>query len=304
MNLKSLREFRTKQKPQYISSYVETDNPNNWKFVTTEQLITATKKLIPQLPTNISGIAGVPRSGMIPAACLATWLHLPLYEVTRTGIRSITNGSRAQEIKTDDSYPIVIIDDTVHSGESLQKIKNRTTNAFYTAVFVTPDKQGTVDFFSELLPSPHLLEWNLFNSGIISQWALDFDGVICEDCPCDGKDTERTNEIYRKWILSAKPKWLTRLVTVPLVITARLESYREDTVKWCSQWGIKIDRLEMHPAQTFKERNESNIAEWKASVLQKTNYLGYVDSHSDQAEQIYKIWDKPTVSLQNAKVYQ
>jgi len=305
MRLKSIRQLRKKQTRQpEFPEYIETNDTDKLRYITTEYLITATKKLIPQLPAELSGIAGIPRSGMPPAALLAMWLHLPLYEVTKTGIRSIEKGSRGTEIKSHKDGLLLIVDDTVHSGESLQKIKNRTTNCLYAVVFTTPNKRSIVDFFSELLPTPHLLEWNLFNSGILPEWAVDFDGVICEDCPTDGNDTPQTDETYRQWILAAKPKWTPRLVPIPLVITARLEKYRDETILWCHKWGINIDHLVMHPATTFRERNESNIPEWKASVLKKTNYVGYIDSHTYPAIKIHELWGKPTISLQNSEVYQ
>jgi hypothetical protein len=36
-----------------------------WRWITTGELVEATRKLVPQLPPQLAGIVGVPRSGMI-----------------------------------------------------------------------------------------------------------------------------------------------------------------------------------------------------------------------------------------------
>ena len=68
--------------------------PDDLEWISTSQLIEDGLKLIKYVQPDTTGIIGVPRSGMIPATAVATHCHLPLYELTGSGPRQMTAGSR------------------------------------------------------------------------------------------------------------------------------------------------------------------------------------------------------------------
>src|SRR4051812_30935758 len=59
---------------------VPRSTPPEW--ISTARLARDATLLAGLLPLDVAGIVGVPRSGLIPAAIVATYLHLPLYELT------------------------------------------------------------------------------------------------------------------------------------------------------------------------------------------------------------------------------
>ena len=70
--------------------------------------------------------------------------------------------------------------------------------AIYAFVCVRPAQTQVVDTFGEIPPSSHLLERNFVNSGMLTGhvqnphiaggFALDLDGVICENNPIGDDD--------------------------------------------------------------------------------------------------------------------
>lgn len=292
-------------------------HPAKWTYKTTSDLIEATKKIVPQLPHDIMAVAGVPRSGMIPASVLSAWLHIPLFEINpTTGLVQLGHGSRGKHFKVRNNGRVLVVDDTIYRGGAMAHARNRTANvpSIYAATYVRPGQQHRVDVFGEILPSPHLLEWNLLNNGVLTGnaqnkalqggWAIDFDGVLCHDCPRDGNDTVEGDERYRQWILSAKPKFLSRMIYIPMIVTARPERFRSDTMTWLSQWGVNTKRLVMNQLPSFRERNSSDIPGWKASVLESSDTCGYIESHDLPAQAIHRLWGKPVISLESGTVYQ
>ena len=63
------------------------------KFITISDLIEDCKKyLIPTLGgLNLRGIAGIPRSGLLPASICALWLNIPLYTFDEHGNFSLSS---------------------------------------------------------------------------------------------------------------------------------------------------------------------------------------------------------------------
>jgi hypothetical protein len=56
---------------------------------------------------------------------------------------------------------------------------------------------------------------------IAGGFALDLDGVICENNPVGDDDPG-----YEAWLQNARPLWLPRFVPAPLIITYRCEKHR------------------------------------------------------------------------------
>jgi tetratricopeptide (TPR) repeat protein len=288
------------------SSLPKDVSQHSFEWVSLAKLAAATRELAAQLPSSIAGIVGIPRSGMIPASILSTLLQAPLFELAQDGsIRPLHHGCRGYVLgwAGSASGPLVVVDDTVYGGNSMMQARDATATIrdrlVYAAVFVRPDRTDLVDFYGRLLPSPHLLEWNFFNSGVLTGnsidpvlWggaALDFDGILCHDPTVPDADEEPDVEPYVRWLRSAAPRWLPRRVPAKCIITARLERWRSDTEQWLNRHGVAWERLVMHPAKRASQRNAQDVAAWKANALASSGCRWYVESDYHQAERIFHL---------------
>jgi adenine/guanine phosphoribosyltransferase-like PRPP-binding protein len=227
--------------------------------------------LVGKIPPDTTAIAGVARSGLSVATMVSMYLHLPMLtirqtmnDVVPTGNGWRLGGSKHIDPKAD---KIVIIDDTVMTGNSLKAIKPLVDQEFSgtvltAAVYVNPLAAVKPDIWTRDLQWPHLLEWNVFNSVLSPSMALDFDGILCHN-PHPYQDDD--GEQYINFINNAIPLYTPRRVPIPLIVTARIEKYREQTEAWLRKHNISWHRLVMHPASTLAERNRDDIAAYKAN---------------------------------------
>jgi hypothetical protein len=283
-----------------------------WRYITTADLLTATQKIVPQLPAALSGVVGIPRSGMLPASALAAWLHLPLYSLTASGIWPVGSGSRGQRLRVNRNEPVLVVDDTVYQGRAMRAARAAVPagTAIYAAVYVRPGYQDAVDIAAELLPSPHLLEWNLFNSSLLKGLtanpalhggiAFDLDGVICANNPMPDEAPG-----YLPWLQSAPPLWLPRSYAVPLIITYRCECHRAVTEDWLQRWKVHWDRLVMAPFADWRQRDrELRSADHKARHFAPSDCALLIESHDDLAQAIHLKTGKPVLAINTKHIYQ
>jgi adenine/guanine phosphoribosyltransferase-like PRPP-binding protein len=242
-------------------------------FVTSAQFQRDILSLVAQIPPDITAIAGVARSGLSAATMLSMYLHLPMITIRQTmnDIVPTGNGWRLGGTKhVDPKGKILVVDDTVMTGNSLKAIapliERELGNAIYAAVYVNPLASRKPDIWAVDLQWPHLLEWNLFNSVLSPSLAVDFDGILCHDCP-SGSDDD--GQRYLDFIRNAKPFYVPRRVPIPLIVTARIERYRAETEAWLHRYGIRWHRLVMHPAKTLAERQRDDIPAYKARHFQE-----------------------------------
>lgn len=244
-------------------------------FVTLNDLASDSLKLANMLPHDIDAIVGVARSGMTPANMIATMLHLPVLAVRQTkgDIIQVGNGWRmggSSHIGVENARRVAVIDDTSMTGNSFRAIDSILRKSFKNyvtgAIYVNPLSTKKPDLFVHELEWPHILEWNVFNSVLSPNCATDFDGVICHDC-AHWQDDDGDN--YKAFIANAIPKYVSRKVPIPLIVTARIERYRNETVQWLNKHGIKFHNLVMHPAKTLRERQRDDIAAFKARHFER-----------------------------------
>jgi orotate phosphoribosyltransferase len=281
-------------------------------YVTSQQMIADTVNLLlPQLPPNLSVVAGVPRSGMAAAGILATHLQLPLATVRGGKLYDVGEGSRGRNGWAGDrNGKALIVDDSVYGGGNMRRIRQQFgAEALLAAIYVRPEVTGTVDFYGRSLPSPHLFQWNMLNGAPLvgrtinpilhGGMALDFDGVICVDPDVSDRDEDR----YLEWLHNAVPLNLPRRHPVPLIVTFRLEKFREATLAWLARWQIRVDRLVMHPATSHAER-VFNVAEHKGRTFRDSPCRLFVESSTQQARIIHRESGKPVLDLSSGIILQ
>jgi hypothetical protein len=252
-------------------------------------------RLIAYVEPDTTGIIGVPRSGMIPAAAIATHCHLPLYELTSTGPRQLSAGGRGRWTVIPPSPKFLLVDDSSHSGAAMQNARRILSgrNVTYAAVYALT--RQSVDVCARVLDSPHVFDWNIFNNGqVIGQaidprlrgdgFAFDFDGILCAEPPW--RHTDEKEADVKRWMESVRPsRWIPRLHPLRMVVSFRLERHRPIIEAWLKRWGVQVKELVLHPATSFAERDKAfDVIAHKAERFRLSGCAVFVESCPQQAE--------------------
>lgn len=266
----------------------------NGKFITVSDLIEDCKKyLLPKLgELNLQGIAGIPRSGLLPASICALWLNIPLYTFDEYGNFSLSSaispfGGKRMEDHKEVEGKILVLDDTVYGGVAMQRAKELigSDSVIYGSLYVHPASLHVVDVFGKELEPPHLLEWNFFNSSYIEDCLLDFDGILSPNVPYEACIDE---EKYVEYITNVKPFYhrTPRTYTCKGIVTARLEKYRSITEAWLETHGIKYGFLKMFPTEKAEIRDSNHIIEaanFKSKMFTESGASFFVESEPAEA---------------------
>lgn len=311
----SMAKHRTKSIGSIGSCFRFGDQPA--RFVKSSQLQEDILLLLSKIPSDVTAIAGVARSGLSVATMISMYLHLPMITIRQTmhDIVDTGNGWRLGGSKHIDPKrgKILVVDDTVMTGNSIRAIRPLVESAIgpgaiYAAVYVNPLAKLKPDIWAVDLPWPHILEWNVFNSILSPSVAVDFDGILCHDCPAGSDDD---GEKYLDFISHAKPLYVPRRCPIPLIVTARIEKYRSETEDWLKRHGIRFNRLVMHPAATLKERRKDNIPhykglhfkQWAARHRASPGPVIFMESDDRQAREIAKYSGLMVICPHTAGVY-
>lgn len=280
-------------------------HPSAVRWITRQQLLRDTQVLASRLPWPISGVAGVPRSGMIVAADLATRLGVPLYEARKTGeLFPIDSGMRLRlGASRPPAGPLVVVEDSVNTGRSLQSVRDAAglAEVVTAAIYVNPLAKFRPDLVAVDLPMPHYFEWHFFGSSLVRLAGFDFDGIFCEDF--DGPASDESDR-YLDFLRDAKPLWPARPHQVGLICTARLEKYRPQTEAWLRRQGITWTRLVMGPWATAAERSRNwNPGEFKGRALLQSRCHVFFESDPTQARAIAVVSRKPVICPPTGEVF-
>lgn len=280
--------------------------PEPTRWIRNTDRARATIKLAGMLPSTITAVAGVSRSGISSALQICELLHLHPFSISmQCELTPLTHGYRFNANRRDDG-DLLIVDDTVASGRSmkhLQKSIGRIARPkiWHAVTYASPQASGLVDFYAERLNLPHYLEWNFFNSTHSPATALDFDGVLCRECQADEDDD---GPKYLRFLETAEPLYLPRRCPVPLIVTARLEKYRPQTEAWLAKWGVVCRKLVMGPWSTLAERRAHySAAEHKGQAYKKSQCLIFVESCPRQAKQIAQESGKRVICPATAEIF-
>lgn len=276
-----------------------------FEWVTTARLVADAVTLAGLLPVDCPAVAGIPRSGMLPAAVVATHLHLPLYELTESGqLNRLGHGSRGRALGFPGggrAGPVAVVDDTVYGGGAMRSARGHAgrlgLRAVFAAVYARPEAAGVVDVYARPLPSPHLLEWNVTNNGPFAGLAanpvyragvaLDLDGVIIHDAVSGGP--------------VGTPYLVPRTHACRLIATGRPGRYRAETESLLRRLGTRWERLEMLPDGT--PVTDQAIAHHKARHYAASGCGFFVESDPVQAELIFRMSGRPTICPRTGQVW-
>lgn len=283
------------------------------EFITTAKLAEESLKLVRYVRPNTVAIIACPRSGLIPAAIVATACHLPLAELMPNGqVRQIGAGGRGWNWTKADSPHFLLVDDSLHSGGRIAVARKQLEgfNVSFAVVYaMDPTK---VDHCARVLDKVHLFQWNWANNGIVCSrtydqrikggFGFDMDGLICEDPSFVHNDFNLIQ--VEDWLRNVQPKNLPRYAELEFICSYRLEKHRGLTEEWLAKWGIKYKRLILCPATSFEQRGlRYHPARLKAEALRNSTCKIFFESNRQQAKDICDWSKKATIVPDTGEVF-
>jgi len=259
--------------------------------------------LIPKISQmKISGIVGVPRSGMLVSSICATSLNLPLYTLSQGKIvlcNSISEfgGSRMSD-HVPNSGKLLVLDDTAFGGFTLEKIKTSLGNDYYYGVLYARSQIiEKVDIFGKELEKPHLLEWHFFNSPHTENTLFDLDGVFSPNVPMS---CCADNDKYEEYLSNVEPFYhrLPKTHKLKAIVTGRLDKFRKITEEWLEKYNIEYEDLIMFPTEKEKQRDANHVQEvgiYKADVYKKSNAQFFMESEKSEGAIIKELSNKRVI---------
>lgn len=273
------------------------------RYITICELSDMIRGIMPQLPHDFDVIVGVPRSGMIPASILAQYLNADLTDLDSfIQGRIFSRGISRSLIKPacNRTNRICIVDDSVHSGKSLDLVKQSLEpfkdrfSFFYFSPIVTEKGSSCVDLYCTKTEDDRIFEWNLMHNRILANSCVDIDGVLCVDPPVDDD-----GEIYRAYLRNAIPLFIPT-AKIGALVSCRLSKYRNETMEWLEKFNISYDHLEMLDFSTREERIKwGRHGYYKGKFYKNSSYTLFIESSASQAYEIADISHKPVICIEN-----
>lgn len=274
----------------------------NYKSIS--DLNNAILKNINKFPHDVSLIVGVPRSGMLPANLLALYLNKPYTDIDSfIEGRVYGCGERGNFIQESNVNKVLIVDDSICSGNALKKVTEKVKNStisseisiLYAAIFATSESKDKIDIYCEIIDGSRIFQWNLFHhKGFIPKSCFDIDGVLCLDPPVDDD-----GPIYTNYLLNAPSLYIPSL-EIDTLVTCRLEKYRNVTETWLKNNGVRYKKLVMLDLPDKDSRIKwGKHALHKAEVYKRSNNVLFIESSKAQAEEIFRITGKPVFCIEN-----
>lgn len=282
------------------------------RFIKTDELIQWSREWSARL-SSYDLIIGIPRSGLIPAIVIAGELGIPfstpgLYnlgmvyhaddKILDMVIHAIWQGIEESKIEwlvfgnaTEDKdfagMHILLIDDTINTGESLGKASSQLSSELMVdvgAVVASKEYIENGQLYYKTLTRDRIFEWNL--SGLdMKKVASDMDGVLCENAPLNG---------YESWIVDPEPNFLPKSL-IGWIITARQEKDRKITEAWLDRNGVTYGVLLM-------DMDLDRRIEFIRSMRPRPDLI--LESDSGHAKRIWNCTGIPTLCFDTMEIAQ
>ena len=230
-------------------------------------------------------VVGIPRSGMIPAAMIATHLGLPLADVAGFS-RGIVNGRSGRPMQGGNR--VLLVDDSCNKGRAMASAAAQLRGAKITRLAIFGPYQvepaSVCDLSFEIVHGPRVFAWNMMKHIRLPRWGFDFDGVLCRDiAKAENDDGDR----YRRFLAEVEPLFVPQR-EIGHIITGRAEKYRGETEDWLRRHGIKFGALHMTPFASKAERmcamrHIGGRGAWKAAKARELGIEMFVESCPKQA---------------------
>jgi uncharacterized HAD superfamily protein/hypoxanthine phosphoribosyltransferase len=264
-----------------------------------------------RLPDDIDIVVGIPRSGMLAASMIALMLNLPLTDIDgfaqgRTLGAGRTRRRAALDVTIDQAGTILVVDDSILSGESMNEARRKLEGLYpsktfiFLAIYATHYHADKADMHFGMVDSPRLFEWNMMHHEMLERSMLDIDGVLCLD-PSDEENDDSAN--YMGFLANARRLHIPTK-KVGALVTSRLEKYRPQTEAWLKGAGVIYDKLIMLDLPNAQMRRKlGNHGIFKGEQYKNSPAQLFIESEAGQARTIMEMSGKPVVCLDGLSPY-
>lgn len=229
-----------------------------------------------KIPQDVDLIVGIPRSGVLAANLAGLVLNVPVIDLdgflqNTELVLPYRNATRPAMIYPRDAKHVLLLDDTIHAGKSMDHARELLMEAQIDqkittcAVFANPKPKSItrIDIFFDALPSPAVLEWNVMHRDKLEQFCVDIDGVLCRN-PTRQEDDDGPE--YQHFLEHVTPLTIPTY-RVGYLVTSRLEKYRKETEAWLQRHNVTYNELIMLDLPDKASRVKMNgSARFKAGV--------------------------------------
>lgn len=262
---------------------------------------------VSRLPRGVDLVVGVPRSGLLAANLMSLALNVPLADLD--GFiegRVLSTGSTRRrplfDLSPDDFRQVLIVDDSVASGNSMREARRKLAALHdperftFCAVYGPEEDTDVADLILERVPRPRIFQWNMMHHSVLERCCFDIDGVLCLDPTADENDD---GPGYAAFLEKTRP-FLVPGRPIGHLVTSRLERYRPATEAWLAAQGIEYGKLWMLDVPTAAERRRLNAhGAFKADVYRGLpDATLFVESEERQAIEIARLSGKPVLSIE------
>lgn len=274
-------------------------------YVSFSQLSTAIRSQLYLIPGDVDLIVGIPRSGMVPAYQIALLLNRLVCDIDSFIADGAISHGHTRKLGIEltslrQAQHILLVDDSIASGSSMQKALARIQESGYTgrvstcAAIVAPSQKSSVNVSFITLPLPRLFEWNAFHHACVENACFDLDGVLCVDPTAhDNDDGPR----YEKFLANAQPLFRPTL-RIGHIVSARLEKYRALTEGWLAAHNISYGQLHLVDLPSREERIRLGAhCSHKIRVYRDTGASMFYESDAGQAHEIATGSGKPVLCI-------
>jgi uncharacterized HAD superfamily protein/hypoxanthine phosphoribosyltransferase len=271
----------------------------NIEFITFQQLTDWTIEWTKRLPQNYDVIVGIPRSGLIVASIIACRLGKPLTTPDKMLNAEYWLPTKDQTIKIGKVRNVLLVDDATGRGETMQTFYWQLKNVFGDSLNITRasllvEKRATdkVDLYYKVLTKGAFFEWNLVHCER-RPLGVDIDGVLCEEPPPEVDADERK---YVNFISNARP-YIIPQYTIEVIVTNRLERYREITEEWLKRHNVKYKNLIMLDLPSKRFRTQKIMIQNKVNAIRQFDLYWFWESNWTEAQAIYKACRIPVLCI-------
>jgi uncharacterized HAD superfamily protein len=181
---------------------------------------------------------------------------------------------------------------------AVKMIQVKYPNANIETAVVLKHEHSQVDYFHSLVDDLKLFEWNIAHVKH-GKLACDIDGVLCPDLPV-GFEEEEHPEGYENHIYNAMPKFIPQY-SIDLVVSCRVERWREGTESWLQKNGIKYEQLKLWNVENPSDRN-GKWSDYKIEQIGEAKVNCVFESSWEQSNKINKVLGIPVLCFERMEM--
>lgn len=279
-----------------------------WLFRSFDDLFFDIQEWSKQIPHDVIAVCGIPRSGVIVASILSTYLNVPLLSLDSLRQRHKSwRPSVSKPLPVNGKKTILVVDDTVWSGGTLQEVQasipeDILESCIFGAVYINARNTTAVQTFGFPVESiQHCFSWNYLRDIHSRKILTDMDGVLCEEW--SGSFNHIADVAYLDFLENAAPR-VKPIYPVLGIVTGRVAEHRTVTEKWLSKHGIGFRNLLM-PFSTYEQRKGQCIGSAKAEIYRShQEAILFVESDRTQAQVIHHQTKRPVLCTNTQEMFQ